>query len=642
MTTRTQQRLDRANRLTVVGATVTAALGSLPGVGAAQNRTSAPERPEEIIVTSSVVAQPRRQLATAVSVIEANDIELLGYNDLSEVLRTQTGIGVSNTGGPGKSTTVRIRGEEGYRTLLMIDGVKAVDPSAPQVAPGFDSLLTTSDLQRVEILRGPQGFMYGADAGGVVNVMTTRGEGRPGGRIGLEYGEFDTRQLDAAVSGGGDSGDYFFSASDLQTDGFNAQMADTVFADDDGADNTTLHTKLGWNASDNLRLQLVARDIDASTRYDGCYTATTFEQVHDCVGTTKQTTYKLSAEQRSERAANLFGYSHLTVDRDNLSEGVSTFAVKGEISRLEYTGSFRVSDATTFAYGIDLQDEKVINGEGTQQRDQDGYYVEYQGAFADRFFLSLGARYDDNEDFGSHTSTRLSGAYVQDLSEGRSLKYRASVGTGFRAPSLSEVSYNRRPAGVHPDALATPLTEEQSKGYDIGLEYLSAAGLRFDVTYFSHEIEDQISYISQPVTFYDGYIQTPGMSESTGIEVGVDAPLGERWAFLANWTHNDAKTTTGAARLRRPDNLANLGVRYLSADEALRVSANYRVSEGAVDFGDVPLDDYGVLDLSASYSLNDTFEVYGRLQNALDERYTEVNNYNTAGRAAYAGVRLRF
>src|SRR5688572_13694347 len=110
-------------------AAVAAACAAAPQVSQAQNTTA--ERPEVIVVTSSMIPQPRRQIGTAVSVIDFEDIELRGYTDLADVLRTQTGIGVSNTGGPGKSTSVRIRGEENFRTLLMIDGVKALDPSSP-------------------------------------------------------------------------------------------------------------------------------------------------------------------------------------------------------------------------------------------------------------------------------------------------------------------------------------------------------------------------------------------------------------------------------------------------------------------------------------------------------------------------------
>jgi vitamin B12 transporter len=376
-----------------------------------------PDRPEELVVTSSMFAQPRRQVGTAVSVIDFEDIELRGYANLADMLRTQTGIGVSNSGGPGKSTVLRIRGEEGYRTLLMIDGVKALDSSGPQVAPSFDNLLTTSDLQRVEVLRGPQGFMYGADAGGVVNVITKRGQGDFGGRFGLELGEYATRKLDIALSNGGDKADYFVSVTDLETDGFNAQTGDDVLRDDDGADNTTLHAKLGWNVSDNVRLQLVARDIDADNSYDSCG----FPTVHDCRSTSEQTTYKVSAEVAGRRFSSTLGYSNIDVVRDHFTMGLPAFGTEGELERFEYTGSYTPSDALAFVYGLDFQVEGLVDAGTVRNRDQRGYYAEYQGAFRDALFVSIGARYDDNDDIGSHTSARLSLAYVQDLGSERSL-----------------------------------------------------------------------------------------------------------------------------------------------------------------------------------------------------------------------------
>src|SRR5690606_36280261 len=219
---------DTRFRPSVVAASV--ALGAL----AAASEVGAQARSdllEEVVVTSSIVPTPRRQIGTAVSVISGPEIELRGYTSLADVLRTQPGIGVSNSGGRGHSTALRIRGEEAYRTVLYIDGVKAVDPTADRVAPAFDGLLTTGDLERVEVLRGPQGFMYGADAGGVVNVLTRTGAGDLGGRVGVEYGRFGTRKLEASVAGGGDAGDYFISVTDLETDGFNAQSADTVLMD---------------------------------------------------------------------------------------------------------------------------------------------------------------------------------------------------------------------------------------------------------------------------------------------------------------------------------------------------------------------------------------------------------------------------
>jgi vitamin B12 transporter len=610
---------------------------SLTAVGAALAASPAAAqqpRPEEIVVTSSIVAQPRRQIGTAVSVIDFEEIELRGYTDVADVLRTQAGIGVSNTGGPGKTTTVRIRGEDGFRTLLVIDGVKALDPSAPQVAPSFDSLLTANDLQRIEVLRGPQGFIYGADAGGVVNIITKRGADELGGQLALEYGDYSSRKIDGAVSGGSDGGDYFLSVVDYETDGFNARSADTVLLDDDGAENTTLHAKLGWNLSESLRLQLVARDLEAEAAYDGCG----FPTRHDCSSLTEQQIYKLSAEHSTDAVSNTFGFSTVDVGRDDFAGDVRAFGSEGETKRVEYTGSYKASGATTFVYGLDFHDESLVDDSGPQSRDQKGYYLEYLGAFENALFVSLGARYDDNEAFGSHTSSRLSLAYVQDLGAESSVKYRASVGTGFRAPSLFELAYNRGPFAF-PPALNFAPTEESSQGYDVGLEYNAANGLHFEVTYFDQEIEDEIYF---DLVNFSGYLQSPGISTSEGIEVGARAPLGDRWQLFANWTHNEAEDAADQPRVYRPENLGNVGLLYRAAGERLDFIANWRLVRDSSDIGGVALPDYEVLDLSVSYDASETLELYGRVQNATDEVYQEVIGYNTAERSIYGGVRLRF
>jgi vitamin B12 transporter len=596
------------------------------------------ERPEELVVTPSLIAQPKRQIGTAVSTIDFEEIELRGYAEVADLLRTQPGIGVSNSGGLGKSTILRVRGEEGYRTLLVIDGIKAVDPSVPHAAPSFDSLLTTSDLQRIEVLRGPQGFLYGADAGGVVNVITKRGADDLGGQVGIEYGEYATRKIDAALTGGSERGDYYVSATDLDTDGFNSQTADTAVADDDGAENTTIHAKLGWNASEALRVQLVARDIDASTQFDDCFSTTSFAVTHDCSATTEQTVYKLSADYRRGGFAHAFGYSGIEVATQNFVEGVPAFATDGESARLEYTGTYAASKSTTLVYGLDLEDQTLAAFPNDFERRQDGYYFEYQGAFDDKLFVSAGARYDDNDDFGEHTSVRAGAAYVQDLGNDRSLKYRASYGTGFRAPSLFELAYNAGPFAL-PPAAGVSLSEETSNGYDLGVEYFAANGGHYEMTYFDQNVEDEIYF---DLVAFSGYLQSSGVSTSTGVEIGVDVPLGERVRFIANWTNNEAENSANEQRLRRPRNLANISVEYRSIGDKLAFMASYRLSRDAIDIGGVALDDYEVLDISASYSFGKAFELYGRIQNATDEAYQEVIGYNTAGRSIYGGVRLHF
>jgi vitamin B12 transporter len=411
-----------------------------------------------------------------------------------------------------------------------------------------------------------------------------------------------------------------------------------VLRDGDGADNTTLHAKLGWNVTDDWRLQLVARDIDAEAAYDGCFDPLTFATVHDCRGTTEQATYKASAEHSAGHWSNGFGYSNIEIVRDDFAAGLPAFGSEGQIGRVEYTGSYNPSDTLTLVYGVDFQDEELTGDDGPRSRNQNGYYVEYQGAFDDAVFVSLGARYDDNEDFGSHTSTRFTAAYVHDLGSDRSVKYRASIGTGFRAPSLFEIAYNTGPFSF-PPASGLALSEESSGGFDVGMEYDAANGLHLEVTYFDQEIEDEIFF---DLVNFSSYLQSVGTSTSKGVELGADVPIGERLQLLANWTRNDADTPTNEARLRRPKNLGNVGLRYRASNERLNLIANYRIARDSIDVGFVALDDYQVVDVSISYDASDLMQIYGRVQNATNEKYEEALGYNAAERSIYGGVRLRF
>ena len=144
---------------------------------------------------------------------------------------------------------------------------------------------------------------------------------------------------------------------------------------------------------------------------------------------------------------------------------------------------------------------------------------------------------------------------------------------------------------------------------------------------------------------FSGYVQSSGVSTSTGVELGANVPFGERWELLANWTYNDTEDAAGQQRLRRPKNLGNFGVQYAADNERLKLLANYRLSRDAIDttfIGTVPLPDYDVLDVSVTFDASELLQIYGRVQNATDEAYQEVVGYNTAGRSIYGGVRLRF
>jgi vitamin B12 transporter len=594
---------------------------------------------QEVIVSSSRTAMPLSQVGSSVTVINAEEIQQRGYISVVDLLRTQPGIATSRNGGPGQVATIRIRGEEGFRTQVRLDGMKLADPTGTQVGPQAEHILASEEISRIEILRGPQGLMYGADAGGVINLFTPRGQGELSGRLSAEGGRYGTQQLHGDVSGGNGQSDFYLSATDLHSAGFSASTADTVLNDDDGYDNTTVHGKFGWNVSDALRLQVVARDVDAEVEFDNCGFPTT----HDCDSDYEQTTWQVSADYKSEHFSHNVAYSNTDITRDSYAAGLSSFSTDGEIDRVEYTGSTDFFSGFTLVYGADFEQEDIATSGGSSlDRDQRGYFIEYQVSPIDALFVTAGLRYDDNDDFGDHVSYRFTSAYLQDLGDGNTLKYHGSYGTGFRAPSLNELAYNNGP-WAWGAAAGLALDEETSKGFDVGLSYYAASGLELGAIYFNQRIEDEIYF---DLINFTGYLQAKGDSKSSGVELFFDYPFAEQWRLLGNATYNDTETLDDLQRIRRPEKVANLGGQFTSADQAFSLIANLRYSAASEDevygVGRLDLDDYVVLDISANYQLTAQAEIYGRVENVGNVDYEEVAGFNTGGSAAYAGLRYSF
>jgi vitamin B12 transporter len=585
---------------------------------------------EEIVVTSSRVPTPLRQIGTSVSILTRTDIERLGYNSLFNVLRTQPGIGVSNQSGPGSVTSLRIRGEENYRTRFYLDGIDISDTSSPQTTTRVEHIMASS-VQRVEILRGPQGLMFGADAGGVVNISTVAPGDGFNGSLSAEGGRYGTRQYSGNINGGNGTVDFSLSASDFDSDLYNARTTDTDLRDDDGYENTTLHGRLGWNVTDALRLSLVGRDVDADTEYDGCFTVDTFADSNACVDEFEQQSWRVAANFRTERFGHEVFYTNNENGRDNFTEGQFSFGLDGETERTGYLGSFDGGEAFRLAYGIDLLTESVDDNT-VDDRDQDSAYAEYQGGFRDSLYVTAGARYDDNEEFGSTATYRLSGAYLLPVATGE-LKLRASYGTGFRFPSLFEIASNGFAFEPPPE-----LSEENSEGYDIGISWTDGTAVYLEATWFDQEISDEIFFDNAEFV----YLQKSGDTESRGIELAFSWDAFANLALDGNYTYTDSKDINGDQRPRRPEQMANLGLSWATLSDRLVLGLQGRISRDAVDIDGTDLDDYEVLDVTARYSVTDGVEVFGRVENLTEEDYEEVPAYNAPGAAGYLGLRYSF
>lgn len=613
---------------------ITATLMAL-AVNAAIAESKNPLR-EEIIVTSSRVPMPLREVGTSVSVIDMDDIQIRGFSTVANVLRYEPGISVANNGGVGRTTEVAIRGERGYRTKVYIDGIDVTDTSTPQAGPNFGTLSSTG-IERVEILRGPQGMMYGADAGGVINITTHRASEGSKGTVSAEYGRYGTLLLDGNIAGGNEHADFSLIASTFDTDGFNSLTTDTAPADKDGYDNQTVHLRAGVNLNDAFRAELVGRSVKGDGDFDDCSLAVTFEPTDDCLSESEQESWRVALIHSGTAFGNTLSYNAHSSESDFLAAGESTYAIKGELEKLEYLGNWAPREGTRLVYGLEHANEALDDGTDDADRDQTGAFFEYQGKLSSDFFITAGVRYDDNDDFGSETTYRLSGAYLIPVNGGE-YKLKSSYGTGFRAPSLSEIAYNKGPF-AYPPASLVELSAEKSEGFEFGGGFFSDNGWFVEATYFAHTTEDEIFF---DLLDFSGYLQGNGDSESQGIEISGAYAFNDMLEINGNYTYNDTEDSAGEQRLRAPENLGNLSLRITPIGEKLTINVNLRISGDKAAERGTEVEDYEVLDISANYQVSDALEVYGRIENVTDEDYEEIPTYNTSGAAGYIGARFNF
>jgi vitamin B12 transporter len=602
---------------------------------------------EEMTVTASRVVMPLRQVGASVSVLTEEELEQKNYPILAEALRTLPSVNVDQSGGLGKATSVRIRGEEAHRTLLLIDGINVTDVSTTQAAPHFGHILN-SQFERVEVLRGPQGMMYGADAGGVISLFSKQSEEPFEGDVAAEVGSYDTYRVNGNVRGKVDRLQYSLTAADLSSDGFNVTEADPT-EDDDGYDNTTLHGTANYAITDEVGVGAVVRDVDASSQFDLCG----WPPSYDCISDFEQRSGKFDVHYNSEKQDHELAYLETTTDRMNIigDAGVESFNSKGELEQWQYVGSYALAESLSFVFGADYRTDSFTNRQSEEsfERDQKGVFVEGQVSFDNTFFYTVGARYDDNDDFGEHTSYRLTAAYLVPL-EDSEVKLKGSYGTGFRAPSLYEIAYNN-------GAFAAPyvprsFTEESSEGYELGAEWHFAPNTFLELVWFDNRIEDEIFF---DMVGFGGYLQASGETRSSGVElVGSIEPV-DNLVLSANYTYNDTELSSntdlsganpGDQRRRRPKHVYNASIMYSFWQDRIDLGAFYRSSRDAVDYafgeGQVALEDYDVLDITGSWAVTDALEAYLRWENVLDEEYQPIAGYNASGSAGYLGLRASF
>jgi len=614
---------------------------------------------DDLLVTAGLQPISIRDVASSITVITREEIEQKQAKYLSELLRDIPGFAVSQAGGAGAQTQVRVRGAEANHLLVLIDGIRANDPAANDEFQY--QLALTSNIERIEIIRGPQSATWGSDAmAGVINIIRRKDGGGHYLSGNIEAGSFNT--VNAGVDGSY-AGDVFridAGLSYLDTDGINISRSGN---EKDGADNTTGNIALEFDAGDAIQFRFSGQAVDASNQYDDIdYFATGLPVDADRLTENRQNFLagQMTFTPMQSAWSGSFSINRMDSDNDNFSDGAWTSATAAETLEYRLRGGVVIGSENKHRVNFALEHEQVDfsqRGQATlygdpnqdQSYDANGYALEYVGKPFTGFTWTLSGRFDDYSDFDNATTWQLAASY--ELSP--ALRLRGSAGTGSKTPTFTErYGYFDDLFIGNPD-----LKPESSQGWEAGIE-TSWAERRYQLqlAYFNQDLQDEIDgFVFDPDSFLFTALNKETDSKRQGIEAIFDTRLGESFTIGASYTYTDAteKNADGQTvqEARRPRHMANVTANYYFAEDRgnMNLGLRYNGSQQDVYFSPltytserVDIDAYTLVDLAASWKLTRSLELTGRITNLLDEDYEEVLGFSRPGRAVYAGLRGRF
>ena len=610
----------------------TAAIAALSPAFAQNNTQSGPE---SVIVTATRIATPEDQVASSVTLVTAADIEAHQDISLPDVLRDVPGLNVVQTGGEGGQTSIFTRGTNSNHTKILVDGIDVADPSTPNDVFDFGKY-NAADIARVEVLRGAGSSLYGSDAiGGVINVITKDGEGPFTATAQLDGGSFDTFNQDASVSGSSDQFHYRLTLAHQHAGDTPVTPSSLLLpgekANGDFYDSVSGSAKLGYDVTDFFKLGFVGRTDSALEKITGDgFSLKTF------TGFPSPTQSRIALLQYDGRATahlvlglldqtlGMAYSSSVTTDADP-NNGNSRNS--GTRLKLDWQGNVSLSDGETLVLGAETARDAV------SQPISDGIttnagYAELQSALGD-FNNSASIRYDDNSRFGGKFTWRVAPVYKI---EATGTRLKATIGTGFKAPSLEDLF---GPFGHNPN-----LKAETSTGYDIGLDQPLGADFSGGVTWFHNDIANLID-TGPPPTFAPVNI---GKARTQGVEAYLAWTPTDTLKLRADYTYTEAEDALlHTALLRRPRNKVSGDILWqilptLSADATL-LYAGSSADIGRESFLPVTLPSYVTMNISANYALSDMFTLYGRVDNLFDERYQNPSGFMQPGQGFYVGIK---
>jgi vitamin B12 transporter len=597
------------------------------------------EELKAIEITATRTSIEEDNPASALTIITQEEIKQKQHMQVKDILREQMGVNVVTSGRLGAPSSVFMRGANSASTLVLIDGVQVKS----NTTGSFDlQHLQMDNIERIEILRGPQSTLWGADAvGGVINIVTKRGKGAPLHSASLEGGSFSTFKETLSSSGSLNNIDYAFTASRTDSEGFSEFNKDRGATEKDSYINNTFSTKAGYNFWDDARVELITRLTRAKNDFDG------FNADVPRNKSTSETFYFATPFQKSiakwwDAKINLnFNYDKLKSIDNNIFIGNSL------ITSRTYTIDFQnnISFNKTFSaiFGFEYQ---ITNGENTTgasafspasffefENKSQGYYLQSTATLFESLSLTAGFRQDFNTRFDNKLTYKFEGAYKIET-EPVDIKIRAAYSTGFRAPSINQL--------IFPNFGNINIRPEESENREVGIEFNLLAGrLSFGSNYFNVDYTDLIEAVLIDPVFFIFEAQNVGSTSSEGVESFIKLQVLSNLDLTASHTWNNAvNDRTGFTLGRRPKNIFSLSLHHnwnKKLDSIMTV--NYR---SALDQASNRVGGRAIVRAAVSYQLDKNWKLTARGENLLDKDYEEPFRIGTQGIAGYAGVIYSF
>jgi len=608
----------------------------------------------DVVITATRTENPLKDLANSISLIDSAEISARNKLVVFDLLKEEYGINYTSQGGANKLASIYIRGGNANHTLILVDGVELNMTNDPGNSYDF-SFLPTDNVERIEVLRGPQSTLYGSNAmAGVINIITQKGYGSPKFSLSAEGGSYGTYRGLADVSGSYDVFNYSVAVSRFKTTGFSSASSNYGNTEKDGSDNYNLTSRFGLNVLqnsgviDNLDFNLFYRFSKGSSAYDQ------WGGLHG-----DDPTYVFNLQEsalRGEAEANMFnGFWKSTLgaslfrnvrwysfDSTTYNPYSSNSLYDGNKIKFDWQNNFQLTEWNLFTLGIESQNE---------QANSDYYYGSYLSQFPSNtayttgvylqdqiktgnLFAAIGVRTDKHNLFGTVTTYSIAPAYFIPET---GTKVKFTFGTAFHSPSLFDL--------FDPAFGNTALKPEKNTGWDAGMEqYLDNNKVAVGITYFSNQFENLFGYDSNYRTINIDKAETHGVEFYSTVEVTANTKFKLNYTFLKS--NELSGPDQGLPLLRRPEGklgfvlFNTFGNKLNTTFELDYVSTRYDDNFSSYPTVRVTLKPYTLVNVSASYTLFSYLDFYGRIDNLFNTAYEEIYGYGVPALSGYLGFKL--